>query len=154
MSAMIVPMDRIALSVLVANERDPLTAELASGTGFVERAMVAASRGHAHVLLADGFPVIGMGLLHHWAGLAEAWALISKEARPRHIVEAVRAANHFLDLRQRDPAFGRIEMFCRADRAWVKNFAAALGFEREGLLRRRDPAGRNHLIFGRVREVF
>lgn len=148
---MIVPMDRILLAALVENERDPLTAEMATGTGFADRAMIAASRGHAFALLDGGFPVVGMGLMHHWAGLAEGWALISRHARKRHIVEAVRAAAPFLDKRQRDPAFARIEMFCRADRPWVMSFAKALGFGCEGLLARRDPAGRDQVIFGRVR---
>ena len=145
----IVPLDRIALAALVANERDALTAEMSGGV-FTSQAMADASRGLAYALLEGGFPVLGMGLTQHWHGLAEAWALITTDARPRHLVQAARHAAVFMRQRQRDPAFRRIEMFVRAGECWSESFARALGFAAEGFLPRRDPLGRDYRIFGRL----
>lgn len=147
----IVPMDRHLLGRLVESERDPLTAEMSSGTHYADRVMVAASHGLAFAMLDGGEVPVGGGLMMLWPGRAEGWWLVSREARPRHLALAARASARLLDRRQRDPAFRRIECFVRSGERWSTRFAEAMGFRQEGFHRAWDPAGRDYRCFARVR---
>jgi hypothetical protein len=151
MSARLVAMDGFLLGDLIDSERDGLTAQMCRSTAFMSR--VLALPGLAFALLDGGEVVAGAGLVPMWHGRAEAWQLTSRHARPRQLVAAARIAARELDRRQCDPAFRRIEIYVLAGARWCASFVAALGFEREGLLRRWDPAGRDMWICGRVREV-
>lgn len=148
MSARIVALDRFLLDRLVAGERDPLTAEMAEGDGFARRAL----SGPCNAMIDGGEVVVGGGLTVMWMGRAEAWLLVSRAARPRHLVMAARFCARVLEKRQRDPMYRRIEMFVRAGERWSESFAASLGFVREGRLRRWDAQGRDYLLFARVVE--
>lgn len=151
MSARLIAMDKFLLDQLVALERDPLTAEMCSGDLFAQR--VLPLRGLTWALLDGGDLVGGAGLVPMWPGRAEGWQLTSRHARPRQLALAVRMARQVLDDRQRDPTFRRIEIYVRAGAIWCASFVKALGFEREGLLKRWDPAGRDMWICSRVREA-
>lgn len=142
----LVPLDPVLLGIAVAQERDSVTAAFAAAPGYAAQAL----SGPAFALL-DGGAVIGAGgLVPHWRGRAEGWWLTGQCARPRHLVHAARLARAFLDDRQRDPAFRRIEIFIRAGEPWASSFARALGFTCEGRLQAWDPAGRDMCIFARV----
>lgn len=151
MNPRLIPMDRFLLDRLVAEERDPLTAEFCASEPFARR--VLALPGLAFALLDGADLVAGAGLVPMWHGRAEAWQLTSRHARPRQLVAAARIARTVLDKRQCDPAFRRIEIYVRAGAQWCASFIAALGFEREGLLKRWDAAGRDMWICARVREA-
>lgn len=149
----IVPLDRHLLSRLVEAERDPLTSEISSGGYFIDRAMWAASHGLAFAMIDGAEVPVGGGLMPAGPGRAsaEGWWLIAGCARKRHLVRAARASLKFLNLRQRDPAYRRIEIFVRAAEAWSESFARTMGFELEGLHKSWDVLGRDYRCFARVR---
>lgn len=151
MSPRLVPLDRFLLAQLVREERDPVTAEMASGEVFAQRAL--AIRGLSYALLDGGTLVAGGGLVPMWPGRAEAWQLTSTLARPRQLALGVKMARRILDARQRDPAFRRIEMFVRCRQAWACSFILGLGFVLEGRLKRWDPRGDDVWLCSRVREI-
>lgn len=147
----IVPLDRLLLSELVAHERDPLVAEMASGPLYADMAMLSASLGNAFAMIDGAHVVAGAGLTLRWQGRVEAWALVTTFARPRHLAALVREGRSLMARRQRDPAYRRIEAFVRDGAQWcAKDFARALGFTVEGWLRAWDPAGRDYLICARI----
>lgn len=145
-----VPMDRHLLRSLVDSERDPLTAEMADSPVFAERTMMEASRGLAWAGIDGATVAVGGSLTVLWAGRAEAWWLVSRDARPRHLVAAARFSRSLMDKRQRDPLFRRIEIFVRAGERWSEGFALAMGFAREGYHRSWDARGRDYRSFARV----
>lgn len=147
----LVPLDSFLLQQLIQMERDALTAEMCTGQSFALRAV--AFNGLAFALLDGGDLIAGGGLVQMWPGRAEAWQLTSRFARPRQLLAAVHIGRRVMDDRQRDPAFRRIEAYVRACEPWAQSFSKGLGFVREGILRRWDPAGRDVWICARVREA-
>jgi hypothetical protein len=146
----LIPLDHLLLKQLLLLERDPLTAEMASGGAFALRAV--AFNGLSFALVEGGELIAGGGLVQIWPGRAEAWQLTSRHARPRQLAAAAAAARDTMDKRQRDPAFRRIEAYVRACEPWAVSFIRALGFVREGVLKAWDPAGRDVWLCARVRE--
>jgi hypothetical protein len=98
-------------------------------------------------------PLVGFGLIQIWTGRAEAWQLTSRQARPRHLVQAARIATEILDSHQRDPAFRRVEMFVHCHCSWALSFIAALGFEARLRMDKWDPRGRDVWLCERIREA-
>lgn len=145
-----VPMDRLLLRHLIDDERDPLSSEMADSPVFADRTMMEASRGLAWAGIDGATVAVGGSLTILWAGRAEAWWLVSRAARPRHLVAAARFSRSLMDKRQRDPLFRRIEIFVRAGERWSESFAAAMGFVCEGYLCKWDPKGRDCRCFARV----
>lgn len=147
----IVALDRHLLARAVDSERDPLTAEMASGAFFADRAMLAASYGLAFALIDGAEVPMAGGLFTHWHGRVEGWWLVSRTVRRRHLVHVARTSRAFMDKRQRDPAFRRIELHVRTGERWSNSFAQLMGFEFEGLHRAYDASGRDYRSFARVR---
>lgn len=146
-----VRMDRHLLKRLIEEERDPLQAEMARMDVTTEKMMLASSHGLAYAMIDGGEVPIGGALLPHFWGHGEACCFVSRFARPRHIVVAARWARAFLDRRQRDPQFRRVQMFVRADESWAVSFPKALGFSLEGFHQAWDAPGRDYYCFARVR---
>lgn len=142
----LVKLDPLLLALAVDAERDSLTAEMASREDFAYRAF----SGPAFACLDGGELVGAGGLVPHWHGRAEGWWLTGQCARPRQLVNASRLARDFLDRRQRDPAFRRIEIYVRAQERWADSFAHALGFKRGRLLHAWDPVARSYWMFERI----
>lgn len=140
----LVKLDALLLKSAIAAERDPVVAEFASRDAFA----AAVFAGPAYAAIDGGVLVAAGGLILHWQGRAEAWSLISRYARPRQLVKAIRMTRIVLDVVQGDAAFKRIEMFARCDCAL--SFAAALGFAQEGRLKAWDPIGRDMALFARI----
>src|SRR5882672_8679542 len=97
----IVPLSRALLAMAVALERDEIMAEMASGEAFAARALAAQDLSVA--VIRDGYLIGAGGLVLHWLGRAEAWALVSANADARDVTAAVRLARGWLDYRQRNP---------------------------------------------------
>ena len=151
MSPRFVPLDRFLLAQLIADERDPLTSEMAATREFADQCMIASSYGDAYALIDGPHAVVAAGMTLRWGGRAEAWCLISRFARRRHLIAAVGRARAHMDRRQRHPSYRRIEMTVRDSRDFSpQSFARALGFVQEGYMRSWDPAGRNHILVARV----
>ena len=145
----LVPLTRPTLNMMVALERDPLIAELASGEEFAERSL---TYGLSVLAIRDGYFIACGGLVPHWSGRAEAWALISANAAQRDLVAAARLCRDWLDKRQRNPVFRRVECYVQRDAPWRRSFMRALGFEPEGCLRGWGPDGSDFNVYARIRE--
>jgi|SRR5215471_4057753 len=146
-----VRLDHHLLQRLIAEERDPLHGEMARLDVTEDKMMLASSHRLAYAMIDGAEVPIGGALMPHFYGHAEACCFVSRVARPRHLVAAARFACRFLDLRQRDPQFRRVQMFVRSGERWSHSFAHALGFECEGLHQAWDAAGRDYWCFARVR---
>lgn len=145
MRTRLVWLDEDLLAEAVELERDPLIAEMASGPQFAARVL----SGAAYAVLEGLELVAAGGLVLYWAGRAEAWALVSRRATRRQIVEAIAHGRRVLDKRQRDPSYRRIEMHVR-DAHYARTFGHALGFRLAGAETAWDPAGRDYLLFERI----
>ena len=143
----LVKLDPALLETAIAAERDSVAAEFARTPSY---AQIVLSGPAAYAVLDGEALVAAGGLILHWQGRAEAWSLVSRYARPRQLVRAVRMTRLVLDEVQRDPVFRRIEMVVRCD-CWARSFASALGFAEEAMLKTWDPLGRDAYLFARIR---
>jgi hypothetical protein len=141
----LVKLDVLLLETAIRCERDPVVAEFANRESYAATVL---SGPAAYAAIDGGTLVAAGGLILHWRGRAEAWSLVSRYARRRQLVRAIRMTRVVLDEVQRDPAFRRIEMFVRCNCA--KSFAAALGFAEEGYLKAWDPKQRDMRLFARI----
>jgi hypothetical protein len=147
----IVKLDHFLLQRLIDEERDGIAAEMTRELGVPSQMMVASSYGLAYALIDGSEVPIGGALLPRFYGHAEACCFITRMARARHIVVASRWARAFLDKRQRDPQFRRVQMYIRANEPWSQSFPRSLGFECEGLHAAWDAAGRDYWCYARIR---
>ena len=134
------------LRVVAAFERDPLISEMFADKSYAEFAC----NDWAYALLKGADVLAAAGLILRCIGRAEAWLLVSKEARMRDLVPAVRTARRMMDDRQRRPMFRRIECHVREAAPWRKTFMAALGFTLEGVHPAWDELGRTYCSYGRI----
>jgi hypothetical protein len=146
----IVRLDRHLLERLVEDERDPHHGEMARTDITADRMMMASSHRLAYAMIEGSDVLIGGALIPHFYGFAEVCCFVSHKARPRHLVEAARWARNFLERRQRDPQFRRVQIFVRTGERWSWSFPQALGFHWEGLHEAWDAAGRDYFCFARV----
>ena len=133
-TAHLVALDDTLLKLALTLERDAMTAQMSN---LYDASPLLLQPGLSVAFVEDGYLLGAGGLAPVWNGLAEAWLLISILARPRHIVAGLRAAKRWLDAKQRDPAFTRVQLYVRADAPWRQSFVAALGVERDGALLKR-----------------
>jgi hypothetical protein len=146
----IVQLSRPLLDMAVALERDGLMAEMAAGDAFANRVLQHPDMSVA--VLQGGYFVACGGLVLHWLGRAEAWALVSGGVDRRQIASAARLCRRWLDYRQRNPIFRRIECYVREAAEWRGSFMHALGFDYEATLEAWGPDGSDFAIYARVRE--
>ena len=111
---------------------------------------LAVSHKPSSALIGRGQVLACAGLVPHWPGRAEAWMLVTRAARKRDLVQAVRRCQVALNAAQCLPEFRRIEMYVRASEPWACRFAHSLGFLAEGVLRAWDPEGRDMILFSRI----
>jgi hypothetical protein len=102
------------------------------------------------VAVRGGNLIAAGGIVPHWPGRGEAWALVSSTAEPRDLAPAIRLARAWLDQRQRNPMFNRLEAYVRNGAPWRASFMRGLGFEPEGLLTAWGPDGSDFAIYARV----
>lgn len=142
-SMRLVPLDRDLLREAHRLERDDTIRKISN----IERVPLAPGA----AALDGGELVACGGLAPSWDGRAEAWALISKHARLRQIVQATRLARGWLDRLQRDAKFARLDIYIRADVRWRKSFARALGLEETALLKQWGPQAMDFVMYERIR---
>ena len=128
---------------------EPRDAELQS---FVRDRSVADAACASGVGVIDGaYPLAAFGVLpREWAGRGLAWLLLSTMARPRHFVKLLPMAYEWLEVQA--AIYPRLEATALADLPRNCAFLEKLGFVREGLMRRYDPEGRDHILYARVSE--
>jgi hypothetical protein len=144
----IVPLSRALLDLARMLERDPLTAAMVQGEAF---ATVATIDGLSVAMLRGGYFCGCAGLIPRWTGRAVAWSLISEFCDKRDVAVGVRYFRRFMDMKQRDPMFRRIEMHIAVDIRGGANFARALGFAFEGRCTAYAPDGRDFDLYARVK---
>ena len=130
----------------------PAQAELALYRDWLaDRLDPYALRGCAFTGLIDGRIVGCAGVRPMWAGVGEAWAVFSVEALDRP-VSLFRAAARGLAALEDAQGLRRIQASCHAGHDAGARFLRALGFEREGLLRRYGLHGEGHYwLYARTR---
>lgn len=130
----------------------PAQAELALYRDWLaDRLDPYAIRGCAFTGLIEGRVVGCAGVRPMWAGVGEAWAVFSLEALDRPAA-LFRAAARGLAALENARGLRRIQATCHADHAAGARFLQALGFEREGLLRRYGLRGEgNYHLYARAR---
>jgi hypothetical protein len=143
------PLDAVLLRAAVLEEADPLTRELAADPAFLAQFLTHPQ--YCGALLGDGRVLAAGGLLPRWHGMAEAWMMLSPRADMPARIVALRTLRELMDQYQKLPAFKRIEMASRVGDPWdgIK-FARLMGMQCEGLMRCRDPMGRDYRMFARV----
>jgi hypothetical protein len=142
----IVPLTPGLHKLAVEAERDPLLAERSDNA--------AAEARHCNqwgfALIGRGQVLACAGLVPIWAGRAEAWLMVSREATNADLVPAMRHGRTVLDKRQRDPFFRRIEIHVRWDAPWRRSFTRALGFTLDACLKAWGPGGIDFGLYSRV----
>lgn len=105
------------------------------------------SEGPAFAVMRKGEVLAIAGIVPMWwEGRFYAWSLLSVHAGP-HLLRLTRMIRRYLD----SFPYRRIEMTVDADFSQGERWALALGFEREGLLRRYSPRGEDCWMYSRVR---
>lgn len=144
----IVPLSRPLLELAIARERDDATRKLSN---LANMGAALLREGHAFAMFAGNLFCGAGGVVPCWHGRAEAWLLVSREARPRHVALATRLARAWFDGLQNDPAFARLEIYVRAAASYRDGFARALGMTRDGTLQAWGPDGSDYCLYSRVR---
>lgn len=148
----LVPLTAPLLAIaLAAIDRDAGAVETVDVATFTRVVLRPWPEAVGYALLEGGYVLAAGGLFRHWPGLADAWLLVTRFARPRHLVSATRICRIALDRVAGDPAWRRIDMRVRADARWSHSFARALGFTRPPLLLEAwGPEGADYLLFTRL----
>lgn len=140
----LVPLTRPLLDFIMAMNRSDLESDLPKfGAVFIP--------GCSYALMDRGELYGAGGVIPIWPGRAEAWMIVTRLARPRNIVAGVRIAKDWLDEKQRDPAFARIEFFLLSQAAWRVSFASALDLTFLSTLKRWGPDGDDYCHYERLR---
>lgn len=130
----------------------PAQAELALYQDWLaDRLDPYALRGCAFTGLVAGRVVGCAGVRPLWPGVGEAWAVFSAEALMRPTA-LFRAALRGVAKIEDAQGLRRIQATCHADHEAGARFLRALGFRREGLLRRYGLGGEGHYwLYARTR---
>lgn len=145
---LILPLTRDLLDLAVADMRDSRMQALAGCEAFA--ALALAPGGFARALVGPGAVLAAAGVIPHWAGRGEAWMIVTRAARARDIVFAIRAARAGLGALQKSDLWRRIEIYIRADAPWRLSFAEALEFRMDATLRAWGPDGGDFCLFSRI----
>jgi hypothetical protein len=109
-----------------------------------------ARAGLAITLLIDGRVACCGGIARLWPGLGEAWMLPAELARSKPLA-LTRTAHRFIDRAMIALSLHRVQCFCQTLDNRAVRWAPALGFQREGTLRRYGTDGTDYEVFSIVR---
>lgn len=98
--------------------------------------------------LIDGKVAGFAGIQVKWEGRGLAWAMLSPHLTPRNFIRVHNKVRDILDTAQIQ-RLRRIETAVRVDFQAGHRWAGALGFEREGLMRRFTPNGCDAVLYAR-----
>lgn len=106
---------------------------------------------YAHSGFRDG-KLLGFAIVAPiWEGRASASVFFSLEIDRYALLWAVRVFTKKLNEMQMLPKFRRIEATVLEDFPQAHRMVRGMGFVSEGVMRRYDPAGRDHRLYARVR---
>lgn len=97
---------------------------------------------------ADGTPFCASGFFVGAPGVARAWT-IRTDGWKRHLLSCARTSRRVIERLLAAPDVNRLEAWCPA---WADRWPAALGLEREAVLRRYATDGTDIVIWSRVKE--
>lgn len=124
---------------------------LAAARAVDLKAFVAAQSklGTAVTVLLHGQPVAIFGCVLLWPGCAEAWSILSPQAR-EHPIHLTRVAKAFMDIAEQSLRLHRLQMTVRCSDLRAVRWALALGFNIEGAMLKYLVDGSDAYIMGRV----
>lgn len=102
-------------------------------------------------LTLDGHPVAFIGMLIHWKGVASAWTISASDVKlcPKTFHKLVL---EMLEEYTRIFQITRLQFNVRAKFRGGCRWAEALGFSKEGRMRKYDPEGNDYFRYARVFE--
>lgn len=107
--------------------------------------------GEAYTGYRDGRLLGFAGVIPQWFGRALTWMLLSDEVHGMDMRFIFNQTRDFLDRKQQEPAYRRIETSAQETFPQGHRFARMLGFVPEGQMRCYDPKGNTHTLYARVR---
>lgn len=119
--------------------------------GFFQKVDGLEDLGPSGTFICEGKVVMCAGVISLWPGVAEGWALTSRDAR-RSGVTLTRQARRLIEMAARAKGYRRVQMAVRADYAQGRRWAEALGFVSEGIMRAYGPDGADHVRYARIFE--
>lgn len=117
---------------------------------YKDRIAVYATMGHAYTLVVDNKIICCSGIINSHQGVAEAWVIAGKDFE-KHGMVISRTIKGFLDLVQ--PFYHRFQMSVLVGFEDAEKFAEFLGFEKEGIMRKFDSAGKDYTLYSRIKEI-
>lgn len=108
-----------------------------------------ASIGMAFTAMLYGQPVAAFGSIQLWPGVEEVWSLMSERSRT-HAKTLTRIAKRFVDFRMKSGGLHRVQMGVRCDDTRAVQWASALGFDIDGVMRKYGTDGSDFYIMSKV----
>jgi|TARA_R110000787_G_scaffold89050_2_gene188629 hypothetical protein len=109
--------------------------------------------GLAFTLLKDNEPIISGGLYPMWEGVAEGWALASKQIFENKI-KAASTVKKRLDVLCINNKITRLQTSVKEEFKLGMRFAEWLGLESEGLMKQYGPDGSNYYRMAKIYELY
>lgn len=103
---------------------------------------------NAKTLYVNGKPIICGGVVDLWAGVGEAWMLVSETAKQLRYTSIV-GIKEFVDDVFKD--YHRLQAIVDCENYEGIRLVEWLGFDREGMLRKYSMNGRDQFIYARVK---
>lgn len=136
-----------ALEILVRDH----DADLKENENFRKWAEMNVMPGMSYTGLYEGRPVMCAGVRTLWPGVGEAWILLSPEI-VNFKKEMYYTVIQYLEKIIKENGLWRVQAHARTDVPVAVRFLEHLGFEREGLMRKFDPQGRDCFLYALVKE--
>lgn len=107
--------------------------------------------GFAYTLVSSECEIIGcFGILPKWEGVGYAWTLLGENIESKHFVYIHKQCKRLCELMLKF-TYRRIEATVVSDFEEGLRWMPLLGFKKEGLMKKFDPYGRDHVMFSMVR---
>jgi hypothetical protein len=110
-----------------------------------------AAAGGAWTLMGERGPIGAGGLAQLWPGVAEAWVAVRPDLTAGERFSAARAAKRAVRLEAEGRGYWRVQASALAAKARDCRLAEAVGMMAEGVMRRFDKNGADHVRYAWVR---
>lgn len=135
--------DHLRLLTAQAEQSDDHRAMLQMNNGHWERIRNSFTVCKDELILACG------GVIHHWNGRGELWIIMSFWLNRSDMLFLHRTVKKFLD-DCHTSGYARLEASVLQEFAAGHKWLKMLGFEAEGVMRRYDPAGKDHVSYAKI----
>lgn len=110
-----------------------------------------AAAGGAWTLMGERGPIGAGGLAQLWPGVAEAWVAVRPDLTRAEKVSVARAARRVVLMEADGRGYWRVQASAVANKARDCRLAEVMGMMAEGVMRRFDKNGADHVRFAWVR---